>query len=44
MTEISRDLVSNYPLYVAMCKFIKDELEMYDYRDFYPCWSVDSLL
>lgn len=40
MTEISRSLVSDHPLYLAMCKFIKDGLEMYDYRDFYPCWGV----
>ena len=40
MTEASRDLVSHHPLYLAMCKCIEDELEMYDYHDFYPGWGV----
>ena len=40
MSEISRNLVSDHPFYLAICKFIKDELEMYDYRDFYPCWGM----
>ncbi|CUM50395.1 unnamed protein product, partial [Debaryomyces tyrocola] len=40
MNEYSRDLVSQHPLYLAMCKCVEDELEMYDYRDFYPGWGV----
>ena len=40
MTEYSDDLVSQHPLYLAMCKCIEDELEMYDYHDFYPDWEV----
>ncbi|CUM57930.1 unnamed protein product, partial [Debaryomyces tyrocola] len=40
MAEYSSDIVSQHPLYLAMCRFIKDELEMYDYHDFYPGWGV----
>lgn len=40
MNEASRDLVSQHPLYLAMYKCVEHELEMYDYRDFYPGWGV----
>ena len=40
MAEQPSDLVSQHPLYLAMCKCIGDELEMYDYHDFYPGWGV----
>ena len=40
MTEASRDIISHHPLYLAMCKYIEDELEMYDYHDFYLGWGV----
>ncbi|CAG87192.2 DEHA2D12672p [Debaryomyces hansenii CBS767] len=40
MNEASRDLVSQHPLYLAMSKCVEDELEMYDYRDFYQGWGV----
>ncbi|CAG86203.2 DEHA2C10340p [Debaryomyces hansenii CBS767] len=43
MTEASRDIISHHPLHLAMCKCIEDELEMYDYHDFYPGWGVMTM-
>lgn len=39
MNEYFRELVLQDPLYLAMCKCVKDEREMYDYQNFFPGWG-----
>ena len=38
MNDYLRDIVSQHPLYLTMCKCVEDEMEMYDYHDFFPHW------
>lgn len=43
MNEYLREIVSQHPLYLATCKCVEDELEMYDYHDFFPGWGMTTV-
>lgn len=41
ISEFFKELVSDHPTYLAICKWIKDELELYDYSDFYSGLQIE---
>lgn len=44
MNNYFRELVSQHPLYLAMCRCVEDELEMYDYHEFFPGWGETTVI